>query len=59
MEGALEVDVEDGLDLLHGHLRERLVPEDACVVDHDVDLAEASMAAWTMDFPPSSVDTES
>jgi hypothetical protein len=40
VEGALEVDVDDRLELLRVHVLERSVSQDAGVVDDDVDLAE-------------------
>ena len=40
VERALEVDVEHGVEVVPGQLRERLVAQDAGVVDDDVDLAE-------------------
>ena len=40
-EGALEVDLDDGVPLLLGHVGQHPVPQDAGVVDHDVEVAEA------------------
>ncbi len=39
-EGALEVDLDDGVPLRLGHVREHAVAEDAGVVDEDVEAAE-------------------
>ena len=41
VERALQVDVEDDLEVLRRELRERLVAQDAGVVDDDVDASEA------------------
>ena len=40
VEGALEVDVDDGIPLLFGHAEHESVLGDACVVDEDVDGSE-------------------
>ena len=39
-EGAAEVDVDDGVEVLVGHLQQALVPQDAGVGDQDVEPAE-------------------
>ena len=40
VERSLQVDVENCVHLIEGHVGERLVPEDPRVVDHDVDRPE-------------------
>jgi hypothetical protein len=53
VEGGLEVDVDDRVEVLPGELEEALVAQEAGVVDDDVDLAEAVDGGLTTLAPPS------
>ena len=40
VEGAFEMDVDDGVEVLLAHVEDHAVAQDAGVVDHDVEFAE-------------------